>query len=223
MRPPFDVNPVLRGALGGARVILAACFGAALLATSTASAGGFEVPDQSAVVGATGGAGTARRGDPSSAWYQPAELADGRGFRGGLGLTLAIPTITAEGLEAPRETASTLSAVSPPPHLHLSYSDDVWAVGAYAGLSHGSSIAWPEGWWGRFEAMQTGVLGFRVAPFFALRLGGDHGLIEGFPDLRISFGAHVDTVRLESQRALDFIDEEGSVHLLLSGAGVGGD
>jgi len=195
----------------------------ALLVPSTALAGGFEVPDQSASAGAMGGTGTARRGDPSSAWYQPAELADGRGFRAGLGLTLAVPTLSAEGIEDPMETSSTVTAVSPPPHLHLSYSDNEWAVGAYIGLSHGSSVNWPEGWWGRFEAMQTGILGIRVAPFFALRLGGESGLIDGFPDIRISFGGHVDTVRLESQRALDFIDQEGRVHLLLWGAGVGGD
>ncbi|MBX3272790.1 MAG: outer membrane protein transport protein [Sandaracinaceae bacterium] len=193
------------------------------LAPGLARAGGFEVPDQSAVAGATGGTGTARRGDPSSAWYQPAETADGRGFRGGLGLLLAFPTIGALGLEEPRESASTELAVSPPPHLHLSYSENEWSVGMYVGVSHGSSVQWPDGWWGRFEAMQTGILGIRAQPFFALRLGGERGLIEGFPDIRVSLGAHVDTVRLEQQRMLDFIDEEGRVHLLFWGAGVGGD
>lgn len=205
------------------RCTLAAALAALLLLPGIARAGGFEVPDQSAVAGATGGTGTARRGDPSSAWYQPAETADGRGFRGGLGILLAIPTISAEGLEDPMETASTTTAVSPPPHLHLSYSENEWAVGAYIGLSHGSSVNWPEGWWGRFESMQTGILGIRAQPFFALRLGGERGLIEGFPDIRVSIGAHVDTVRVEQQRALDFIDQEGRVHLLFWGAGVGGD
>ncbi|MCB9596714.1 MAG: outer membrane protein transport protein [Sandaracinaceae bacterium] len=202
---------------------LVVALGLATLVPGRAFAGGFEVPDQSAVAGATGGAGTARRGDPSSAWYQPAETADGRGFRGALGLALAIPTITAEGLEDPMETASTVTAVSPPPHLHLSYSENEWSVGAYIGLSHGSSVNWPDGWWGRFESMQTGIIGIRAAPFFALRLGGERGLIEGFPDIRISIGAHVDTVRVEQARMLDFIDQEGRVQLLFWGAGVGGD
>ncbi len=205
------------------RAIYRVVFVVTLLAPATALAGGFEVPDQSAVAGGAGGTGTARRGDPSSAWYQPAEVADGRGFRAGLGLTLALPTITAVGLEGSMETASTVAAVSTPPNLHLSYAQDEWAIGAYIGVSHGSSVSWPEGWWGRFEAMQTGLLGIRVAPFAALRLGGERGLIEGFPDVRISVGVHVDTVRLESQRALDFIDQEGRVQLLLWGAGVGGD
>ncbi len=185
-------------------------------------AGGFEVPDESAVAGAMGGTGTARRGDPASAWYNPSETADGSGFRGGLGILLAIPTIGAEAIEEPARDQTT-SSVSPPPHLHLSYSENEWAIGLYAGLSHGTSVSWPEGWWGRFESLGTGILGIRVAPFFALRLGGEHGLLRDFPDFRISIGAHVDVVRQEIRRALDFIDREGRVHLLMWGAGVGGD
>ncbi len=193
------------------------------LSASRARAGGFEVPDQSAVAGATGGAGTARRGDPSSAFYNPAELADDRGFRGGLGILLAAPSISAEGLEDPHETSRTVTSISPPPHLHLSYSDDVWAFGAYLGVSHGTSVTWPDGWWGRYEAMSSGLLVLRAAPFFALRLGGDHGLIAGAPDIRVSIGAHVDVARVETSRMLDFIDVEGRVHALLWGAGVGGE
>jgi len=190
---------------------------------AVAFAGGFEVPDQSAVAGATGGTGTARRGDPSSAWYQPAELADGEGFRGGLGLILAVPAITATALEGSMETATTETNVSPIPHLHLSYSDDVWAVGAYVGISHGSTVQWPDGWWGRFESMRTGILVIRANPFFALRLGGEEGLIDGFPDFRLSVGLHVDTMQVQNTRRLDFIDQEGTVDLLFWGAGVGGD
>jgi len=190
---------------------------------SVASAGGFEVPDQSAVAGATGGTGTARRGDPSSAWYQPAELADGRGFRGGLGLLLAVPAITATALEGSMETATTETNVSPVPHLHLSYSGGPWAVGAYVGISHGSTVQWPQGWWGRFEAMRTGILVIRANPFFALRFGGEGGLIDGFPDIRLSLGLHVDTMQVQNGRQLDFIDQEGTVDLLFWGAGAGGD
>lgn len=194
-----------------------------LAVPSVAFAGGFEVPDQSAVAGATGGTGTARRGDPSSAWYQPAELADGRGFRGGLGLLLAVPAITATALEGSMETATTETNVSPVPHLHLSYSDEFWAVGAYVGISHGSTVQWPEGWWGRFEAMRTGILVIRANPFFALRFGGEGGLIDGFPDIRLSVGLHVDTMQVQNRRQLDFIDQEGTVDLLFWGAGAGGD
>lgn len=190
---------------------------------STARAGGFEVPDQSAVAGATGGASTARRDDPSAAFYNPAALADQGGFRGALGLLLAVPSISATALEDTLETASTTQSVSPPPHLHLSFAENEWAIGAYLGISHGTSVNWAEGWWGRYEAMSSGLLVFRAAPFFALRLGGERGLIEGFPDVRVSLGAHVDVARAETVRMLDFIDVEGRVQVLMWGAGVGGD
>jgi long-chain fatty acid transport protein len=193
------------------------------LLSAPARAGGFEVPDQSAVAGATGGAGTARRDDPSAAFYNPAALADRGGFRGGLGLLLAMPSLSVEHLEEGREISSTESGISTPPHLHLSYAENEWAIGAYVGVSHGTSVAWPEGWWGRFEAMSTSLLVFRAAPFFALRLGGEGGLLRDFPDVRLSLGAHVDVARAETQRRLDFIDVEGNVHVLLGGAGVGGD
>ncbi len=44
-----------------------------------ASAAGFALVEQSAVAGATGGAGVARSTDPAAAWYNPAALADGGG------------------------------------------------------------------------------------------------------------------------------------------------
>ena len=205
-----------------AALAVLACFAPA----PRARAGGFEVPDQSAVVGATGGAGTARRGDPSAAFYNPAALADQGGFRGGLGILLAVPTISIEHLEGGMETATTVSGVSPPPHLHLSYAENEWAFGAYVGVSHGTSVSWPsapDAWWGRFEAMSTGLLVIRAAPFFSLRLGGERGLLRDFPDVRLSIGAHVDVARAETRRDLDFIDVQGSVHVLMWGAGVGGD
>lgn len=207
-----------------ALALLLVIVGASILAPpSVARAGGFEVPDQSAVAGATGGASTARHDDPAAAFYNPAALADRGGFRGALGVLLAVPSISATALEDTLETSSTTMSVSPPPHLHLSYAENEWAVGAYLGVSHGTSVNWPQGWWGRYEAMSSGLLVFRAAPFFSLRLGGDHGLLADFPDVRVSIGAHVDVARADTSRMLDFIDVEGSVHVLLWGAGVGGD
>jgi long-chain fatty acid transport protein len=201
---------------------LAFGLGPALVPVPVARAGGFELPDQSAVAGATGGAGTARAEDPSAAFYNPASLADAGGFRGALGLLLAIPSMSAEAIEEPRERASTVSGVSLPPHLHLSYAENEWAVGGYVGVSHGTSIVWPEGWWGRYESMASGLLVLRIAPFVALRLGGERGLLRDAPDVRIALSAHVDVARAENRRMLDFIDQEGQVHLLFWGAGVGG-
>jgi long-chain fatty acid transport protein len=184
---------------------------------SIALGGGFEVPDQSAVAGGTGGASTARSDDPAAAWYNPAALADGGGFRGAFSLTLAMPTITAESTNEPSEGAPTATElnVGTPVALHLSYADDAWAFGTYAGISHGSGVSWPEGWWGRFDAISSNVRVFRIAPFFAYR-------IPDAMNFTIAAGVHVDIGSLEDERALDMIDYQGRSHLLLWGAGVGG-
>jgi long-chain fatty acid transport protein len=185
---------------------------------SAARAGGFEVPDQSPVAGGTGGASTARPDDAAAAWYNPAALADGRGFRGSLSLLLAFPTVNAESLERPPEgpVTATNSDVSTPLALHLSYAHDAWALGAYVGVSHGSSVRWPDDWWGRYEALSSTVRVLRVAPFFAYRF-------RELANLTFSVGVHVDVGSLEIQRALNMIDFQGSSHVLMGGAGVGGD
>lgn len=191
---------------------------AAALLPTTAYAGGFEVPDQSPVAAGTGGASTARTDDAAAAWYNPAALPDGRGLRASVSLLLAFPAITVESLERPPEgpPTGTDSAVSTPLALHLSYADDAWALGAYVGVSHGSSVAWPEDWWGRYEALSSTVRVLRINPFFAYRF-------RELANLTFSVGVHVDVGSLEIQRALNMIDFQGRSHILLSGAGVGGD
>lgn len=191
---------------------------AAALAPGAAHAGGFEVPDQSPVAAGTGGASTARPDDAAAAWYNPAALADGGGFRGSLSLLLALPTITAESLERPAEgpPTATEGEVSTPAALHLSVAHDAWAIGAYVGVSHGSSIAWPSSWWGRYEALSSTVRVLRVNPFVAYRF-------RDLANLTFSAGVHVDFASLELQRALNMIDFQGRSHVLVSGVGVGGD
>lgn len=190
---------------------------ASILVPSVAFGGGFEVPDQSSTAGGTGGASTARPADPAAAWYNPAALADGGGARGALTLLLAMPTLTAESTNEPPEgePTSTELNVGTPLALHLSYADDAWALGTYVGVSHGSSVTWPEDWWGRFDALSSSVRVLRIAPFFAYR-------IPNAMNFTIAAGLHVDVGSLEVERALDMIDYEGRSHLLLWGAGAGG-
>ena len=64
-----------------------------LAATTAAHAGGLAVGDQNAVSAATGGAGAARADDPGAAWHDPAALADGGGWRVGISLALARPSL----------------------------------------------------------------------------------------------------------------------------------
>jgi long-chain fatty acid transport protein len=189
----------------------------ALLAPSLVYAAGSELTDQSVLAAGAGGAGVARQGDPGVVWYNPAALADGAGFRGGVSTFLAIPHINAQSTDAryaPTDQAtSTNWGVSTPFAAHLGWSGGRFGAGVYVGTPFGASVSWPNGWWGQYDAVSTSLTVIRTAPSFAVRLGR----------LRIGAGLHVDWANLDLQRALDFVDTAGNSHLTLSGANAGGD
>jgi long-subunit fatty acid transport protein len=189
----------------------------AAIAPATVRAAGFELADQSVMAAGSGGAGTAREYDPAAAWYNPAALADGAGFRGSINLVLAIPRITTRATDpayAPTDQPTTNElGVATPFALNLGWSRGRWALGFYAGTSHGSEVTWPNGWWGRFDIASSSIRVVRAAPSAAVRLGR----------LRLGLGVHVDYAMMEIRRQLDFIDSEGSSHLRLSGLSAGAD
>ncbi len=186
---------------------------AAVLATPTAAhAGGFAVAEQSAVAGGSGGASTARSDDAGAAWYNPAALADAGGFRAGIGMLAAMPSLQAEAMDGTWR-ASTESSTSTPPHLYLSHAAGDLAFGLSMGVPFGGGVTWPSDWAGRSEIISSKLEVFRIAPFVAWRVG----------KLRIAGGLHLDAARLRINRSLDFVDTEGDVFLDMDGRGVGLD
>jgi long-chain fatty acid transport protein len=183
-----------------------------LVVPSLASAGGFEVNQQTAVSAGTGNAGVARDDDPGAAWHDPAALADGKGLRVDLSLIFARPSIEARALDG-AWTESNEGAWATPPHLDVSYARDRWAAGVSLGVPFGSGITWPGDWAGQYEVVKTQLQVFRAAPFFAWSFG----------KLRASAGVHADFARLQVQRDLDFIDMEGDVAIDMDGRGFGVD
>jgi len=181
-----------------------------LLLVSTAHAGGLAVGDQNAVSAATGGAGTARADDPGAAWHDPAALADDGGWRLGLSLALARPSLEAR---AATWSASTTNGWSTPPHLDASFARDRWAAGVSVGVPFGGDVTWPTMWEGSSQAIATNLMDLRIAPFVAWRFGA----------VRVAGGLHVDFARLQIERGLDFIDTQGDVRLDMSGHGIGAD
>jgi long-chain fatty acid transport protein len=184
---------------------------ASLLIPSAAHAAGFAVAEQNAVAAGTAGAGAARQDDAGLAWYNPAALVDGGGFRAGLSLVLAHPSLEARAMDGSWSSENE-SSWSTPPHLDLSYAARTYAFGLSAGVPFGSGVTWPADWPGRHEIVRSQLEVFRVAPFAALKLG----------DFRLSAGVHVDAGRLRVARRLDFIDVEGDVFIDMDGRGVGG-
>jgi long-chain fatty acid transport protein len=182
-----------------------------LLVSSPAFAGGTEVSEQNAVSAGTGGAGAARDNDAGAAWHIPAALADGGGTRIGLSLSLAHPSLEAEG--AAGWSAESENAWATPPHIDASYAQGRFAAGVALGVPFGGGVTWPSTWEASSEAISTQLMVLRAAPFAAYSLG----------KLRIAAGMHFDAGRLQVERGLDFIDMQGTVKLDLAGRGLGVD
>lgn len=178
--------------------------------------GGFEVAQQGAAAGGTAHAGTALVDRAESAWFNPAALADGGGFRLAVGGTIATSQITAtalpEAADAPW-TASTVNPLGTPPYLYASYGQGPWAVAVSANTVFAGGIRWPVDWPGRFDIVESKPLFFRAAGSLAWRFG----------PIAIGAGVHVDTGALLLDRATDHVSAEGRATLQLRGTGVGGD
>ncbi len=185
----------------------------ALLAWSSAFAGGFEVAQQGAVAGGTGHAGTARSGDAALAWLNPAALADGGGLRVAVGAALASATIDARSTADDPWATSTDGALGTPPHLYASYAGGPLVAGVAVNTAFAGGVRWPDDGPLRFESVESSPAFVRVAPF----VGGAVGA------LRVAVGAHVDAGSLYVEKATDHVTDEGLARILLRGRGVGAD
>lgn len=178
----------------------------------TVAAGGFAIGEQSVVAAGSGGASTARDGDPGAAWYNPAALADGAGWRVGLNVVAAMASLHAED-PGGAWSADTQGGVSPVPNVHLGWARGAWAAGTSVGVPYGGNVVWPDDWAGRNEIVSSQLQVVRIAPFVGWRRDA----------LRLAGGVHVDLAHMAIHRGLDFVDTTGDVLIDLRGAGVGVD
>jgi long-chain fatty acid transport protein len=188
---------------------------ALLLASRDANAAGTDLPDQAASASGTGGASTARSGDPAAAYFNPAALVDGKGLRAGVGSTFALASLSAEsspGAPPPSFAIGTERSLRAIPYLAASYAYEWLMAGVSVHVPFGGGVAWPASSPLRFEAVESSVRVIRIAPF--LGLGGRRA--------SIAVGPHFDLGSLEVKRATNHVLEEGSVHLASSGSSVGG-
>jgi long-chain fatty acid transport protein len=190
----------------------AAIIATIVLAAARAHAGGYEIPETSASAGGIAGAATARAEDPSAAWYDPAALVDGGGWRLGVGVMLPFEHLQAIAPDG-SWSASTHGAPLPVPQLFASRAWGDWAAGLAVTVPYGGDVQWPADWPGRTEIVSTQLMDVRIAPFVGWR----------HERLRVAGGVHVDLGRLEIHRDLDFVNTTGNVELLLHGTGLGVD
>lgn len=174
-----------------------------------AGAAGFAVGEQGAAAMGQASAVTASRGDPSAAYFNPASIAGDDGATASADLTVIAPLLSAED-PATGTVVKTSSGPATPPTLCASWDSGPLALGLYSGLPFGASLAWPDGWRGRFEITDISLQSWSLSPFVAYRVTDKVGLAAGVD-------VHLATVKLGKR--LDFVDQEGSV--VLGGAGHG--
>lgn len=186
-----------------------------LLAASEARAAGTELPDQGAAASGTANAATARSGDPSAAYFNPAALVDGKGLRVGIGATFALAAISAKqspGAPPPAFDVGTEKSLRTVPYLSASYAYDWFVGGVSINVPFGGGVTWPKDWPLRFEAVESQVRVIRVAPFIGV----------GTKRAAVAIGPHFDFATLEVKRATNHVLEEGAVHISTNGSTIGG-
>lgn len=195
----------------GAAALALASFGT----VDAARASGTELPDPSVVAGGTGGATTARTGDPGAAYYNPAALVDGQGLRVGLGSLFAVTSATVTSspdAPPPAYSASPASGLRGIPYVAASYAADWWAAGVSVNVPFGGGIKWPRDWPLRFEARESSTVVLRVSPFFGAR----------WRWLSFAAGPYVDRITTELTRSTNHVTSEGEFRVAAGGTGVGG-
>ncbi|MDF2692674.1 MAG: Long-chain fatty acid transport protein [Labilithrix sp.] len=180
-----------------------------------ARASGTELPDPSASAAGTGGATTARSGDPAAASYNPAALVDGEGLRVGLGSLFAISSAkvtSSPDAPPPAYSARPESGVRPVPYVAASYSHAWWAAGLSVNVPFGGGVKWPKSWPLRFEARESSLAVVRVAPFVGAR----------WRWLSFAAGPYLDLVETKLVRSTNHVSAEGEYRVAASGHGLGG-
>lgn len=177
---------------------------ALVLLSSVAFGAGFKLDVQGSRATGMGGAVTAFIDDPSAIYYNPAGISGRKGLGVQIGDTLVIPSLNFTHAEDGEVTTTPLS-VSPPFHAHVTFGlTDNLAIGIGVYSPFGASGNWPDKWEGRFKAMRSSLQTFDINPTIAYRI---------HPRFKVGLGFQAIRGTLFIERALNFVDSEGTVQL----------
>jgi len=186
-------------------------FGSLLLASS-AQAAAFHVGTQDAKATGLAMAVTADVDDPSALLYNPAGLAQGAGLQLRLGDTVIIPSFTAK---LSRGDNTTKQDPVPPPHFYLSYGlNEEATVGIGVFIPFGMSVAWQDGWQGRYQSTSTALLNYVINPEVAYKF---------FNRVRVGAGIQVVRSTIDLQKNINLLDSDATLELAAGAWGVGGN
>jgi long-chain fatty acid transport protein len=175
-----------------------------------AQAAGFALDTHGARATGMATAVVAQTSDASSAYYNPAGIAQGKRVEVLLGDTLIAPFLSVRGPSG--KTTNSISSVVPPPHLYAAWGiTDYFSVGLGAFTPFGASSKWPDDWEGRQRTLSSSVSTYCLNPEVAVKLADR---------LRLGVGAQFVKATVVLSRGTEFIDSQGDV--TIGGGTIGG-
>ncbi|MFT3839878.1 MAG: outer membrane protein transport protein [Myxococcaceae bacterium] len=183
-----------------------------VLVSSVAFAGGFAVSEQDAAISGRAGAGVGSSDDAAAIHFNPAGLALVKDASVVAGATAIIPSVSAKNPSSGQAT-SNVTAVKVPPHVYGAYGFGNWALGVGFNAPFGGGLQWPVQWPGRFALTQMDL------QVLATHLGAGLRINDQW-----SVGLAVTLYRVDVylNKAVDFVDSEGSAQLGGGGWAFGG-
>jgi long-chain fatty acid transport protein len=182
--------------------------GATLLAIPAAAvASGYEVNTQSAAATGQGGAVSASVSGPESIFYNPAGLVNIGGIAATLGVTTLVPTVGYTGTQSGNTALETRVLVPASAFVAASLNKDL-AVGLGFYQPVAFDVEWPSNFDARYDATSMYISSYTLAPTIAYRV---------LPEISLGLGVTVTRMTLLNERAVNFIDTDGT--LLVGGGG----
>ena len=186
-------------------------------APAVADAAGFEIYEHGAAATGMVGAFTARPDDASAIFYNPAGLADRRGWQLYLGSTIVTGQPVASDIPGQPEGSETESirVTTPLPTAYVAYGyRGKVAAGVGVFTQYGLSTEWPDEWAGRFLATRAALTTVTINPSVAFR---------PLPWLRLGGGFDITPARVELERSLDLGAMESQARLDADTVAFGGN
>jgi long-chain fatty acid transport protein len=181
------------------------------LAAVPAVAAGFQIDDQSARAMGMMNAMTAHVDDASALFYNPAGMMRAGKLEAQVGAVVSTTQQYFTGAVSGATTASS-SGSTFPAHAYVLYNPGDISLGIGFFSPYGASFSWPAGFEGRFVSQQSTLATYTFNPEAAFRIA---------PRLRVGLGVQIVRATLEEIQALNFLEQEGNLHLGAAAWGFG--
>ncbi len=188
----------------------------ALLMTTAAFGGGFQLNEHGASAMAQGGAFAARATDPSAIYFNPAGLGFQHGVQAYLGATFIMPKVSFFGPVQNNVNTETkmVDQTFTPINAYVTYEvTDNIHVGFGVNNPFGLGTKWPDNWAGKYISTEVDLQSFFFTPTVAYKISDQFSVGGGF-----NYATGNVTIKRQVQ---DNLDPSATIDLKLSGTGAG--